>query len=84
METTIKDRAYKLSFIANPSNGAGFFQILYKLDWDSKGLVVTEDKLQMIASSSVGPSKYVFINLEYIFCIFVIYAESFTNAWFVL
>lgn len=57
VETSIKDKAYKLSYIANPANGSGFFQILYNLDWNSRGLAVTEDKLQMIASSTIGPTK---------------------------
>lgn len=57
METTFRDRAYKLAVIANPANGPGFFHIIFNLDWDSKGLVITEDKLQTIAASSVGPTK---------------------------
>ncbi|KAJ7527798.1 hypothetical protein O6H91_16G071500 [Diphasiastrum complanatum] len=33
------------------------FEILYNLDWNAKGLVVTEDNLQMIASSTIGAAK---------------------------
>ncbi|KAJ7522493.1 hypothetical protein O6H91_18G013900 [Diphasiastrum complanatum] len=57
VELSIKDKATKLSFIVNPTNGVGFFQILFNLDWQEKGLVVTKDKLQMIASSSIGQNK---------------------------
>ncbi|KAJ7295901.1 hypothetical protein O6H91_Y156400 [Diphasiastrum complanatum] len=32
-------------------------KILYNLDWNSRGLAGIEDKLQMIASSTIGPTK---------------------------
>lgn len=59
VEGTFKDRAYKMLAIANPANGPGFFQLLFKYDWGVKGLVtLTKEKLYILGMSRLSADRY--------------------------
>ena len=47
VEQTFRDRAYKMLTIANPSNGDGFFQLIYNYDWSKKENFYWHYKLKM-------------------------------------
>ena len=46
--------------IANPSNGQGFFSLLYSHNWvrDKELVGLTKDKVHSIATTKITPDRY--------------------------
>lgn len=56
IESSFRDRAYKVLAVANPANGASFLQLIYNYNWNQKGSLA-KDKVVVLGQSHLPAER---------------------------